>query len=180
MAVWGEKAALDSLVAEHRARELQDTPAQGDLLGPVGGPDRVRPPDAGRRWGRPNRRTEEAARIYMAAHGDPLQRGIAIAAMPVLAPGVLATLAETLGCNRFDAAKWWAGIYQATLPYVHSRQASLAVRPEGADESDPVEWLFSDGPAGDADDEAEGGLTIEAEAEAIEPEPDEVAAAARL
>ena len=165
MPLWGEKAALDSLVAEHRARELQDAPAQSDLFEPSTARARLPPPGHGRRWGSRNKRTDEAARIYMAEHGDPLKRGVQIAALPVLADGVLSRLADALGCSRFDAAKWWAGIYQATMPYLHTRQASLTVKPEGAPDGDPVDWLFSDGEGPAEDDAGEDGLTIEGEAE---------------
>jgi hypothetical protein len=80
----------------------------------------------------------------MQRHGDPLERGIAVASLPVLAKGVLDGLAERLGCTRHEAAKWWASVYSATLPFVHQRLATLTVKPEGAPGGEPVRWTFSE------------------------------------
>jgi hypothetical protein len=72
----------------------------------------------GRPVGARNKRTDEAARFYMSRFGDPLARGVEIAAIPILAQDgrVLRELAGVLGMTRSDAAKWWASIYAATLP----------------------------------------------------------------
>lgn len=148
---------LLAAVAEFREREK----AQGDLFGgPASGDTR----QVGRPPGARNRRTDQAARIYMGEYGDPLKRGIEIAAMPILAEGVLSGLARQLGMSRPDAAKWWAGILTATLPYIHSRQASLTIKPDGAPDGDPadLEWATA---LSDLSKLTEP-LMIEAEAEA--------------
>jgi hypothetical protein len=81
----------------------------------------------------------------MAENGDPLRRGVHIAALPILAEGVLEGLAKRLGCERHDAAKWWLGVYSATLPFIHQRLGQLEVRPPGAPGvGNPVVWSFSD------------------------------------
>ena len=164
MMMFGEKTALDLAVEEHRQRELQAAEGQLDLFGAPAAADAAPPAAApaevaerpakvlirpGRGGGRPvgsrNRRTDEAARIYMAEFGDPLRRGAHISALPILAAGVLEGLAQRLGCSRHDAAKWWAGIYAATMPYMHTRQATLTIRPEGAPDGDPAEldWALT-------------------------------------
>jgi hypothetical protein len=98
----------------------------------------------GRPVGARNLRTDQASRWYMARHGDPLERGIAVAALPVLAKGVLEALSIRLGCSTYEAAKWWASVYSATLPFVHQRLATLTVKPVGSPGGEPVSWTFTD------------------------------------
>ena len=150
----GHKIALEEAVAIARAEEAACGPAQTDLFGGPNGSASGQPvlpvpsSDGSRRMGRPpgsrNLRTDQAARWYMQRHGDPLERGIAVASLPVLAKGVLDGLAERLGCTRHEAAKWWASVYSATLPFVHQRLATLTVKPEGAPGGEPVRWTFSE------------------------------------
>jgi hypothetical protein len=161
MEITGAKTALDAAVAEARQRELQAGPAQLGLFEAGGAPTTDRGgaeggenerPEGGqavaRRMGRPpgarNRRTDEAARIYMAEFGDPLRRGVAISALPILADGVLEGLARRLGCSRLEAARWWSAIYSATMPFIHTRLAALEIKPAGSPDADPVQWSFSD------------------------------------
>jgi hypothetical protein len=68
---------------------------------------------------------------------------------------VLGKLAQVLGMTRPDAAKWWAGIYAATLPYIHQRLATLTVKPEGSPDGEPVAlpWSY-------AEDEVLGHLEL--------------------
>ena len=82
----------------------------------------------------------------MARFGDPLARGIEIAALPILAPGVLPELAKILGMDRAEAAKWWKDVYSATMPFSHQRQASLTVKPEGSPDGEPVDlgWSYAE------------------------------------
>jgi hypothetical protein len=62
----------------------------------------------GRPQGARNKRTDEAARIYMQRSGDPLSRAIEIAGLPILAEGVLAAFAKEIGApSRFEAFKAW-------------------------------------------------------------------------
>ena len=101
----------------------------------------------GRRPGARGRRTDELARWYIQRNDgrDPLERGIEISGLPILARGVLEGLAERLGCTRYEAAKFWAGILASTLPFVHQRQAALEVRPNGAPGSNqPILWEMTD------------------------------------
>jgi hypothetical protein len=95
-----------------------------------------------------NKRTDEAARFYMQRFGDPLSRGVEIAAIPILAQNghVLTELAKVLGMSRPDAAKWWAGIYSATLPYIRQRLATLTVKPEGSPDGEPIPlpWSYAE------------------------------------
>jgi hypothetical protein len=90
--------------------------------------------------------TDEAARFYKSRFGDPLARGVEISALPILAPGVLPELAKVLGCDRFEAARWWSGIYASTLPYIHQRLATLTVKPPGSPDGEPVTlpWSFAE------------------------------------
>ena len=75
----------------------------------------------GRPPGARNRRTDEAARIYMSEFGDPLRRGVAISALPILAPDVLEGLAKRLDCSKIEAAKRWAGMSRSARPAKLSR-----------------------------------------------------------
>jgi hypothetical protein len=105
-----------------------------------------------RRMGRPvgarNKRTDEAARFYMQRFGDLLSRGVEIVAIPILAQNgqVLLELSKVLEMNRADAAKWWAGIYAATLPYIRQRLATLTVKPEGSPDGEPIPlpWSYAE------------------------------------
>jgi hypothetical protein len=95
MAETGYKQALSEVVAKARAQELQlrTEEDQLDLFGAVApavqtGQVQVANGQNGHaRMGRPpgsrNRRTDEAARLYMSRNGDPLARAIQIAAMPI-------------------------------------------------------------------------------------------------
>jgi hypothetical protein len=102
----------------------------------------------GRPQGARNKRTDEAARFYMQRFGDPLSRGVEIAAIPILAQNdhVLSELSKVLGMSRADAAKWWAGIYAATLPYIRQRLATLTVKPEGSPDGEPIPlpWSYTE------------------------------------
>jgi hypothetical protein len=153
LAETGHKQALASAIAEARSEELKrlaEDLGQLDLFGPaepraaqsiaVNGHR-----GAGRPQGARNKRTDEAARFYMSRFGDPLARGVEIAAIPILAPGVLPELAKVLGMERADAAKWWAGVYASTLPYIRQRLATLTVKPEGSPDGEPVPlpWSYS-------------------------------------
>lgn len=151
MAFRGAKTALEEAVSEARQQELQARTRQLGLFEADGEADGEEPAVGGlarRGPGRPpgarGRRTDEAARIYMAEFGDPLRRGVAISALPILSAGVLEGLSKILGCDRHDAAKWWSSIYSATLPFIHQRLATLTVKPEGAPGGQPVRWTFSD------------------------------------
>jgi hypothetical protein len=143
----GHRTALEMAVREAREAEAAAGERQPDMFALGQAVDTV--PSARRGPGRPpgarNLSTLTAAKFYMAEHGDPLRRGVQIAALPILANGVLDGLAQRLGCSRHDAAKWWAGVFAATLPFVHQRLGQLEVKPAGAPGSgDPVVWSFSD------------------------------------
>jgi hypothetical protein len=156
--------ALAAAVAEARQQELQELTDQLELFaaGPANGHVTVvnghRGP--GRPLGARNKRTDEAARFYMARHGDPLARGVEISALPILANDckVLLELSKILGMTKPDAAKWWLGVYTATMPYTHQRLSTMTVRPEGAPDGEPVSWTFSD-------DEIIGVITTQRSAE---------------
>jgi hypothetical protein len=170
----GHKTALEEAVAAARTDELARETAQPDLFreitgappngadfatanGFVGdGPALPVPPDGtnaagsvsalrrGRPAGARNKRTDEAARFYMARHGDPLERGVAISSLPLLAKGVLEGLAERLGCTRHEAAKFWSNVYAATLPFVHQRLATLTLKNPGAPGGEPLQFTYAD------------------------------------
>jgi hypothetical protein len=145
----GHKQALAEAVAEARAQELQSLDQLELFEAPRlsnGAPAQVvAARGAGRPTGARNKRTDEAARFYKGRYGDPLARGIEISALPILAPGVLPELAKVLGCDRFEAARWWSGVYASTMPYVHQRLATLTVKPPGSPEGEPVTlpWSFA-------------------------------------
>jgi hypothetical protein len=101
----------------------------------------------GRPPGARNKRTDEAARLYMQRYGDPLARAIEIAAMPILADGVLARFAQQIGApSRFEAFKAWASINASAMPFSHQRLATLTVKPAGSPDGEPVdlEWSYAD------------------------------------
>jgi hypothetical protein len=143
----GHKTALELALAEARAVEAAEGPEQGDLFGDG---ERVEGREVERRGpGRPpgarNARTDQLAKWYIGQNGDPLSIGTKISALPILARGVLEGLAERLGCSRHDAAKFWASIYSATMPYLHQRLAQLEVKQPGSlGSGEPVTWAFSD------------------------------------
>jgi hypothetical protein len=68
--------------------------------------------------------------------------------------------------SRSDAAKWWAGIYSATLPYIRQRLATLTVKPEGSPDGEPIPlpWSY-------AEDEALDHLELTHTAPHHEDEP---------
>lgn len=160
----GHRTALElALKAFAEVRAERDA-AQGELFGEEpdnlslvagsGGDgtvaDRTR---RGRPRGARGRRTDELARWYIAKNDgcDPLERGIEIAGLPILAPGILEGLAERLGCTRHDAAKFWASVLATTLPYTHQRQAAVEVRPSGTPGSgQPILWQMTNGELIDA------------------------------
>jgi hypothetical protein len=159
--------ALVEVVREARIQELQrygHDHGQLDLfeaLGPPSSAESVQGHLAAQRGrGRPvgarNRRTDEAARFYCSRFGDPLSRAIEVATLPILAPGVLPELAKVLGCERFEAAKWWAGVLASSLPYTHQRLATLTVKPQGSPDGEPVilPWAYG------ADQTIEGDLDL--------------------
>jgi hypothetical protein len=149
----GAKTALQLALQTYQEEEgqaAQSEPGQPDLFAtgpPVASPADSAAPLVQRGAGRPpghrNRRTDEMANYYIRKNGgrDPLERGIEIAGMPILAPGVLQGLAQTLGCERHDAAKWWLSCLSTVLPYTHQKQAAIEVKPPGAPGSNnPVLW----------------------------------------
>jgi hypothetical protein len=70
-----------------------------------------------------------------------LRRGIEIAGLPILAPGVLAGLARELEMSKADAARFWAGVLNSVLPYIHQRLSQLSVLPAGSPGSgQPIYW----------------------------------------
>jgi hypothetical protein len=152
----GHRTALEEALeafAEVQAERAEKTGDQLDLFGedPARLPKVAAPRSAdgtyrGRRPGARGRRTDELARFYIAQNDgrDPLERGIEIAGLPILAKGVLEGLAERIGCTRHEAAKFWASILATTLPYTHQRQATLEVRPSGSPGSgQPVLWQIT-------------------------------------
>jgi hypothetical protein len=117
----GHKQALADAIAEARSEELQrerSETGQFDLFEANGSVQSAPVPvvnghqGPGRPVGARNKRTNEAARFYMSRFGDPLARGIEIAAIPILAQGgrMLLELSEVLGMSRADSAKWWSGV----------------------------------------------------------------------
>jgi hypothetical protein len=151
-----EEEALDEAVAAARAEELQ-TRTEADQLDLFGAPPAtVQPGHAlvanghgriGRPPGARNKRTDEAARLYMQRYGDPLARAIEIAAMPILADGVLARFAQQIGApSRFEAFKAWASINASAMPFSHQRLATLTVKPAGSPDGEPVdlEWSYAE------------------------------------
>ena len=155
----GHKTALELALDAYRETEAERRAAAGreGQLGLFAGGEAgangdgraVEPGE--RRMGRPpgarNKRTDELARWYIGKNGgrDPLERGIEIAGLPILAPGILEGLAARLGCTRFEAAKFWAGVHSATLPFVHQRLAQLEVKPPGAlGSGEAVLWTLSE------------------------------------
>jgi hypothetical protein len=117
----GHKQALADAIAEARAEELQreqNETGQFDLFAAFGGVQSTHVTvvnghqGPGRPVGARNKRTNEAARFYMSRFGDPLARGIEIAAIPILAQGgrVLLELSKVLGMSRAEVAKWWSGV----------------------------------------------------------------------
>ncbi|HEY1430799.1 MAG TPA: hypothetical protein VGF39_04105 [Stellaceae bacterium] len=156
MAETGHKQALADVVREARAAELRRLTEDLDQLELFELFEAPRPSNGapaqvvaqrgpGRPVGARNKRTDEAARFYKSRFGDPLARGVEISALPILAPGVLPELAKVLGCDRFEAARWWSGVYAATMPYCHQRLATLTVKPPGSPEGEPVTlpWSFA-------------------------------------
>jgi hypothetical protein len=86
---------------------------------------------------------------------------VQLAALPLLAPGVLEGLSASLSCSRLEEARWWASVYQDTLSYVRQRLAQLEIKPPGSpDGNNPVSWAFSDGDLIEAT-----GVTVDADAE---------------
>ena len=160
MAADGHKTALELALEAWREVEGERRATQGDLFAGVaenlpevvGADDGSELVEAGQRGpGRPlgarNRRTDELSRWYIAQNDGrhPLQRGIEIAGLPILAKGVLEGLAERLGMTRADAAKFWANVLSTTLPYVAQRQAAVEVRAPGSPGSGmPILWTISE------------------------------------
>jgi hypothetical protein len=98
----------------------------------------------GRPQGSRNKRTDEAARLYMSRSGDPLSRAIEIAGLPILADGVLAAFAKEIGApSRFEAFKAWASINASAMPFCHQRLATLTVKPAGSPDGEPIELAWS-------------------------------------
>ena len=105
--------ALSDAIAEARSEELQRERSETgpfDLFEANGSVQSAPVPvvnghqGPGRPVGARNKRTNEAARFHMSRFGDPLARGIEIAAIPILAQGgrVLLKLSEVLGMSRAD------------------------------------------------------------------------------
>jgi hypothetical protein len=153
----GHRTALELALAAWREVEDERRASQGDLFDDVAenlpevvdgdGSEGAGARGRGRPLGSRNRRTDELSRWYIAQNDGrhPLQRGIEIAGLPILAKGVLEGLAERLGMSRADAAKFWANVLSTTLPYVAQRQAALEVRAPGAPGSgQPILWTLSE------------------------------------
>jgi hypothetical protein len=143
----GHVTALETAVRVAHQRERLAGERQGNLFELESA---LTPPSAPRGPGRPpgsrNLTTLSMSKMYVAQHGDPLKRGVHIAALPILAAGVLEGLAARLGCTRYDAAKWWAGVYNSTLPFIHQRLGQLEVKPAGAPGGgNPIAWSFDEG-----------------------------------
>ena len=89
--------------------------------------------------------TDEAAQVYASRHGDPLEIGVAISALPILAEGVLEALRKVLGFDtKAEAAKFWLAVYSATLPFIHQPLARLIAKSRAAPDVDRVGWTFRD------------------------------------
>lgn len=128
-------------------RGLLEVPVEASAEASEAGTAVVERRGRGRPIGARNRRTDELSRWYIQRNDrrDPLERGIEIAGLPILAPGILEGLAERLGMTRADAAKFWAGVLSTTLPYVAQRQAAIEVRPPGAPGSgQPILWTLTE------------------------------------
>jgi hypothetical protein len=80
----------------------------------------------------------------MQRSGDLLARAIEIAAMPILADGVLAAFTKQVGApSKFEAFKAWASINASAMPFCHQRLATLTVKPAGSPDGEPVELAWS-------------------------------------
>ncbi len=85
------------------------------------------------------------AQVYMARHGDPLEIGVAIGALPILAEGVLEKLKKVLGFDtKAQAAKFWLEVYSATLPFIHQSLSRRIAKPPSASGVERVAWSFGD------------------------------------
>jgi class 3 adenylate cyclase len=85
------------------------------------------------------------AQVYMARHGDPLEIGVAIGALPILAEGVLEKLKKVLGFEtKAQAAKFWLEVYSATLPFIHQSLSRRIAKPPSASGVERVAWSFGD------------------------------------
>jgi len=90
-------------------------------------------------------RTDEPVEVYVARHGNPLEMGVAISALPILAEGVLEKLRKVLGFDtRGEAAKFWLAVYSTTLPFIHERLARLIGKSTGAPDVEQISWVFHD------------------------------------
>jgi hypothetical protein len=88
-------------LAEARAAELAEAADQGELFGAVAagrpeGEHAVVSRKSGRPVGSRTTMSLQAVRWYIGKHGDPLEPGIAVAALPILAPGVIEGLSQRL------------------------------------------------------------------------------------
>jgi hypothetical protein len=73
-----------------------------------------------------------------------LARAIEIAAMPILADGVLEAFTRRIGApSRFEAFKAWASVNASAMPFSHQRLATLTVKPAGSPDGEPVELAWS-------------------------------------
>jgi hypothetical protein len=149
----GEKAALDEAVKAARerraveARRILAQPVEPELLPPTSEdefaltdePGAVVPRGRGRPPGATNKRTDAMARLYIGRHGDPLEEGVLIAAMPILDDGVLEAFADRLGCSKHEAFKAWQSVFASVMPYAHQRLAALEVAPAGSFGGDPFD-----------------------------------------
>ena len=155
----GHKTALQAAIAAARvveaARQLelfaepQNEPETRGQVVPFRGPGR--PPGAR------NKRTDEASRIYAAQFGDPLARAVEVAAMPILAPGVLEEFAKFLQCSRLEAFKAWANCSSSVMGYVHQKLATLEVKPAGSPGGEALVFGYADSNDGELLLEAESG-----------------------
>jgi class 3 adenylate cyclase len=83
------------------------------------------------------------AQVYMDRYGDPLEMGVAISALPILAEGVLDKLRKKLGLDtKGEAARFWLAVYSATLPFIHERLTRLIAKSPGAPDVERVSWAF--------------------------------------
>jgi class 3 adenylate cyclase len=96
---------------QQELQEFENLDAQSDLFQAatqaaaqsVTGSNEVGRPLAGR-----SSNTDQAAQVYMARYGDPLETGVAISALPILSKGVLKKLQRLLGFEKkSEAAKFF-------------------------------------------------------------------------
>jgi hypothetical protein len=152
----GYKQALAEAVSAARAQELQARTEEDqlDLFGATGNAVQathvpvVNGQNGHGRMGRPpgarNKRTDEAARLYMQHFGDPLARAIEMAANTYPCRWCLSGICQAdRRASRFEAFKAWASINASAMPFSHQRLATLTVKPAGSPDGEPIELAWS-------------------------------------